>query len=144
MAEKNTLPAELKIFASTFNNAMPPAARPRWTPRRSPSRSGERGGRLTDPARLRCAIGRTSAAGADGKRIPTSFEIDLNYGAKASEGKKVFDTDAACASCQRRQRPGKDRPRPVASGRVYGKQALLDNIINPSEGTAGVARRPSR
>ena len=62
------------------------------------------------------------------------FRSDLNYGAKAANGKKVFDTDAGCAACHSVGGPKKIGPDLANIGTKYGKQALLDNIVNPSEG----------
>jgi len=139
MAEKNTLPTELKTLASNLTNtAMPPSAAGRGGRRggpQSPVTIRQRGGVPTDPAYIAVRDRAAKLLPApSAKRIPTSFEIDLNYGAKASEGKKVFDTDATCAACHSVGGPKKLGPDLSHIGTKYGKQAMLDNIINPSEG----------
>jgi putative heme-binding domain-containing protein len=67
------------------------------------------------------------------RRTPTAFELDLNYDGKAADGRKVFETDAACASCH--SLGGKKTLGPDLSriGAKYGKQAMLDSIVNPSD-----------
>jgi putative heme-binding domain-containing protein len=67
------------------------------------------------------------------RKIPTSFEIDLSYGGKAADGRKVFETDAGCAACHSLGGPKKLGPDLSAIGAKYGKQAMLDNIVNPSD-----------
>jgi putative heme-binding domain-containing protein len=67
------------------------------------------------------------------KRIPTAFELDLSYAGKAADGRKVFETDGGCAACH--SLGGKKTLGPDLSsiGRKYGKQAMLDSIIAPSD-----------
>jgi putative heme-binding domain-containing protein len=95
----------------------------------------QRGAAPTDPAyiaiRERAAKALPAAAA---RRIPTSFEIDLSYAGKVADGRKVFDTDAGCAACHSLGGPTKLGPDLAHIGTKYGKQALLDNIVNPSEG----------
>lgn len=139
LAEKGTLPFELRTLASSLtNNASPPPAAGRGGRRggpQSPVTIRQRGALPTDPAYI--AVRERAAKllpPPAARRIPTSFEIDLNYGAKAAEGKKVFDTDAACSACHSVGGPAKLGPDLSHIGTKYGKQALLDSIINPSEG----------
>jgi putative heme-binding domain-containing protein len=70
------------------------------------------------------------------RRIPTAFELDLSYSGKAANGRKVFQTDAGCAACH--SLGGKKTIGPDLStiGAKYGKQALLDQITNPSDAIA--------
>lgn len=67
------------------------------------------------------------------RRIPTAFELEQNYAGRPSEGRKIFETDAGCAACH--SLGGKKRLGPDLSaiGAKYGRQALLDNIVNPSD-----------
>jgi putative heme-binding domain-containing protein len=69
-------------------------------------------------------------------KIPTAFELDLNYSGKAANGRKVFQTDAGCAACH--GLGGKKTLGPDLStiGAKYGKQAMLDQIVNPNDAIA--------
>jgi putative membrane-bound dehydrogenase-like protein len=138
MAEKQTLPAELRSLAvSLTNTAIPPPAAPgrRGAPQ-SPVTIRQRGMMPTDPAYI--AIRERAAKVLPmpaAKRIPTSFEIDLNYGSTAAEGRKVFTTDGACAACHTVGGGTKLLgPDLTNIGAKYGKQAMLDAIVSPSEG----------
>jgi putative heme-binding domain-containing protein len=66
-------------------------------------------------------------------RIPSAFTLDLSYRGTASDGRKVFDTDAGCAACHALGGPQKLGPTLSTIGSKYDKQAMLDNIINPSD-----------
>ena len=139
LAEKKTLPQELKTLASNLtNNATPPPPPGRGGRRggpQSPVTIRQRGAAPTDPAYL--AIRERAAKVLPvqaARRLPTSFEIDLSYGGKAADGRKVFETDAGCAACHSLGGPTKLGPDLSHIGTKYGKQALLDNIANPSEG----------
>jgi putative membrane-bound dehydrogenase-like protein len=139
MAEKGTLPMELKTVATNLtNNATPPVPAGRGGRRGgppSPVTIRQRGAAPTDPAYI--AIRERAAKllpATAARKIPTSFEIDLSYAGKAADGRKVFDTDAGCAACHSLGGPTKLGPDLSHIGTKYGKQALLDNIIHPSEG----------
>ena len=67
------------------------------------------------------------------KRIPTAFELDLSFAGKPADGRKVFEADGGCAACHSLGGAKKIGPDLSAIGAKYGKQALLDNIVNPSE-----------
>jgi putative membrane-bound dehydrogenase-like protein len=138
MADKKTLPAELRSLAVNLTNtAIPPPAAPgrRGAPQ-SPVTIRQRGQMPTDPAYI--AIRERAARSLPmpaARRMPTSFEIDLNYGASVEAGKKVFTTDAACAACHSvGSGPKLLGPDLAKIGAKYGKQAMLDAIVTPSEG----------
>ena len=88
----------------------------------------------TDPAYV--AI-RTRAAAIlpmpSARRIPTAFALDLSYAGKAEDGKKVFDIDAGCAACHSLGGVRKLGPDLSKIGAKFGKQAMLDNIVNPND-----------
>ena len=139
LAEQGKLPFELKTLATNLtNNAAPlPAAGGRRGGPGSPG--GMRAARTapTDPAYI--AIRERAAKVLPvpaAKRIPTAFELDLSYGGKARDGRKVFDTDAGCAACHSLGGKKKLGPDLSAIGAKYGKQAMLDNIVNPNDGIA--------
>ena len=67
------------------------------------------------------------------RRVPTAFELDLSYAGKPAEGRKVFETDAGCAACHSLGGKKKIGPDLSAIGMKYGKQAMLDNIVSPSD-----------
>src|SRR5215210_6312109 len=52
---------------------------------------------------------------------------------KAVDGRKVFERDAGCAACHSLGGTKKLGPDLSAIGAKYGKQAMLDNIVNPSD-----------
>ena len=59
----------------------------------------------------------------------------LSYAGKPAAGKKVFDADAGCVACHNvGAGPKKLGPDLTHIGAKYGRQALLDNILSPSEG----------
>jgi putative heme-binding domain-containing protein len=100
----------------------------------SPVAMRQRAGAPVDPAyapiRERAAkVLPTPAA----RRIPTSFEIDLSYAGKTADGRRIFETDSACAACHSLGGKKKLGPDLSTIGAKYGKQALLDNVVNPSD-----------
>ena len=141
MAEKGTLPPELKTLATTLTNtanAQPSSARAGGAGRRgapmSPVAMRQRAGAPVDPAYapIRARAAKVLPLPA-ARKIPTSFELDLSYAGKAADGRKVFETDAACAACHSLGGKKKLGPDLSAIGAKYGKQALLDNIVGPSD-----------
>jgi putative membrane-bound dehydrogenase-like protein len=135
LAEKGTIPPELKTLATNLtNNASPPPPAGRRGAPQSPVAMRAARAAPTDPVYI--AI-RARAAKAlpmpAARRTPTAFELDQNYSGKASAGRKVFETDAGCAACHAlggRKTLGPDLS---AIGAKYGKQAMLDNIVNPND-----------
>ena len=135
LAEKGQVPPELVSVARNLtNNAAPPAAPGRRGQAQSPVTMRADPTMPTDPAYV--AI-RTRAARIlpmpSARRIPTAFALDLNYAGKAEDGKKVFDIDAGCAACHSLGGARKIGPDLSKIGAKFGKQAMLDNIVNPND-----------
>ena len=131
LAEKGSVPLELT------NNAAPPPAGGRRGGPQSPVTMRVPSAPPTDPAYV--AIRERAAKilpMPPVRKIPTAFQLDLNYSGKAANGRKVFQTDAGCAACH--SLGGKKTLGPDLStiGAKYGKQALLEQITNPSEAIA--------
>jgi putative membrane-bound dehydrogenase-like protein len=138
LAEKGSIPPELQTLARNLtNNAAPPATGGRRGGSQSPGGMRARGAAPTDPAyvAIRARAAKILPMPAV-RRIPTAFELDLSYSGKAANGRKVFQTDAGCAACH--SLGGKKTIGPDLStiGAKYGKQALLDQITNPSDAIA--------
>jgi putative membrane-bound dehydrogenase-like protein len=137
LAEQGTLPPELRTLASNLTNtAIPPPANARRRGPQSPVTIRQRGLPPTDPDYI--AIRERAARllpPASARRIPTSFELDLSYAGKIEEGRKVFETDGACAACHTLgSGPARLGPDLAHIGSKYGKEAMLDSIVRPSEG----------
>ena len=128
LAEKGQVPPELVSVARNLaNNAAPPPAPGRRGQAQSPVTMRAAAAMPTDPAYV--AI-RTRAANIlpmpSARRIPTAFEIDLNYAGKAADGKKVFDIDAGCAACHASAALESSARTSSKIGAKFGKQAMLD------------------
>jgi putative heme-binding domain-containing protein len=67
------------------------------------------------------------------RKLPTAFELEQNYAGHAEEGRKVFDSMGGCAACHSLGGKKKLGPDLSAIGAKYGRQAMLDNISNPSD-----------
>lgn len=136
LAEQGKLPPELKRLASSLtNSAAPPPTSRRGAPM-SPVAMRVRTP-PTDPAYV--AIRERAAKALPmpaAKRIPSAFELDLNYAGKPEAGRKVFETDGGCAACHSLGGKKLLGPDLSAIGAKYGKQALLDNILSPSDAIA--------
>jgi putative heme-binding domain-containing protein len=65
--------------------------------------------------------------------MPSAFELDLNYAGKAADGKTVFDIDGGCAACHSLGGARRMGPDLSKIGAKFGKQAMLDNIVNPND-----------
>jgi putative membrane-bound dehydrogenase-like protein len=135
LAAKGQVPPELVSVARNLaNNAAPPPAPGRRGQAQSPVTMRADPTMPTDPAYV--AI-RSRAANIlpmpSARRIPTAFALDLNYAGKAVDGKKVFDIDAGCAACHSLGGARRMGPDLSKIGAKYGKQAMLDNIVNPND-----------
>jgi putative membrane-bound dehydrogenase-like protein len=135
LAAEGRMPPELQSLARNLtNNAAPPAAAGRRGAPQSPVAMRARGVVPTDPAYVAIRERAAKVLPMPGTvQIPTAFELDLSYAGKAADGRKVFDTEAACAACHSLGGKKKIGPDLSAIGAKYGKQALLDNIVSPSE-----------
>ncbi|MCC7010343.1 MAG: c-type cytochrome [Acidobacteria bacterium] len=134
LAEAGKLPTELTALARNLTNyATPPPA----------------SGRALGPAQLRTArttmpsdpayvavrqrAAKVIPLPASGV-VPTAFELDLSYAGRPAEGRKVYENEAGCAACHNLgSGPEKIGPDLSHIGSKYGKQAMLDSIINPSD-----------
>jgi putative membrane-bound dehydrogenase-like protein len=138
LAEKGSVPPELQTLARNLtNNAAPPPTGGRRGGPQSPVAMRARGALPTDPAYV--AIRERAARilpMPPVRKIPTAFELDLNYSGKAANGRKVFQTDAGCAACHGLGGKKTLGPDLSAIGAKYGKQAMLDQIMNPSDAVA--------
>ncbi len=136
LAEKGSIPPELQTLARNLTNyASPPSTGGRRGAPQSPvaMRAG-RGAPPTDPTYI--AIRERAAKVLpmpSAKRIPSAFELDLSYAGRAAEGRTVFETGAGCVACHSLGGKKTLGPDLSAIGRKYGKQAMLDSIITPSD-----------
>ena len=135
LAEKGQVSPELVSVARNLaNNAAPPPAPGRRGQAQSPVTMRAAATMPTDPAYV--AV-RTRAAKIlpmpSARRIPSAFELDLNYAGKAADGKTVFDVDAGCAACHSLGGARRMGPDLSKIGAKFGKQAMLDNIVNPND-----------
>jgi putative membrane-bound dehydrogenase-like protein len=135
LAEKKTLPLELHVLARNLTNfALPPSAPPPRGRGQSPVGIRQRGVPPTDPAYI--AIRERAARVLpmpSAKAIPTVTELEFTYTGKAADGRKVFDADGACAACHSLGGTKKLGPDLSAIGAKYGKQAMLDHTVRPSD-----------
>ena len=135
LAEKGQVPPELVSVARNLtNNATPPIPPGRRGQAQSPVAMRAAAAKPTDPAYV--AIRERAAKVLpmpSARRIPTAFELDLNYAGKVADGRKVFEIDAGCAACHSLGGPRRIGPDLSKIGEKFGKQAMLDNIVNPND-----------
>ncbi len=75
------------------------------------------------------------AAGA-GPNLANLSTLDRNYSTSRVRGRQVFEVDAGCAACHSLGGTRKVGPDLSVIGQKFGKQAMLDQIRNPSEAVA--------
>jgi putative membrane-bound dehydrogenase-like protein len=68
--------------------------------------------------------------------LPNVQQLERNYRGAADAGRKVFETDAVCATCHSLGGPKKVGPDLSAIGIKFGKQAMLDHIVRPNDAIA--------
>jgi putative membrane-bound dehydrogenase-like protein len=135
LAEQKKIPPELMSLARNLtNNAAPPPPPGRRNAPQSPVAMRARGAVPTDPAyvAIRERAGKVMPMPAT-KRVPSAFELDLSYAGKPADGRRVFEADAGCSACHSLGGKKKIGPDLSAIGAKYGKQAMLDNIVSPSD-----------
>jgi len=136
LAEQGKIPSEFQTLARNLTNyATPPAPpRPRTAGQSPVAMRVSRETMPTDPAYV--AI-RTRAAKVlplpAARRVPTAFELEQSYAGHADNGRKIFDADGGCAACHSLGGKKKLGPDLSAIGAKYGRQAMLDNIVSPSD-----------
>jgi putative heme-binding domain-containing protein len=135
LAEQRQLPPELTSLATQLVNGAPVSLRAG-----AGGVSGFGGGRgaPADPAII--AAIRARAATVLPPRGPSAAPnlrtLERDFQGDAAAGRRVFDNDGACATCHSVGGPKKLGPDLSAIGEKFGKQALLDSIVNPSEAIA--------
>jgi putative heme-binding domain-containing protein len=136
LAEKGSLAPELRTLAANLTNyAVPPPAPGRRNAPLSPVaiRVG-RGAAPTDPAYLAIRERAAKVLPLPAARpVPSALELDFSCVGKPADGRKVFQADAGCAACHSLGGKKLMGPDLSAIGAKYGKQALLDHILNPSD-----------
>jgi putative heme-binding domain-containing protein len=136
LADQGKIPMEFQTLARNLTNyATPPGApRPRTAGQSPVAMRVSRTAPPADPAYV--AI-RARAAKAlpipAARKLPTAFELEQNYAGHAGDGRKIFDADGGCAACHSLGGKKKLGPDLSAIGAKYGRQAMLDNITNPSD-----------
>jgi putative heme-binding domain-containing protein len=85
-----------------------------------------------DPA-LRERAARVLPPASAGVAIPGIAALERDYRGNAVAGRKVFEQEAGCAACHSLGGAKKLGPDLSSIGVKYGKQALLDNILRPSD-----------
>jgi putative membrane-bound dehydrogenase-like protein len=152
LAEAGRLPAELASLASILTNAggqtgrggrgrggfAPPGARGRGAAGPAGA-GGARGGGGPDPAmaavRARAASVLPLPTRAAGP-LPGIQQLERNYTGDVAAGRRIFEVDAGCAACHGVGGAPKAGPDLSAIGAKYGKQAMLDHIVRPSDAVA--------
>ena len=136
LAEHGKIPMEFQTLARNLTNyATPPGApRPRTAGQSPVAMRVSRTAPPTDPAyvAIRARAAKVLPLPA-ARQLPTAFELEQNFAGHAADGRKVFDTDGGCAACHSLGGKKKLGPDLSAIGAKYGRQAMLDNISNPSD-----------
>jgi putative heme-binding domain-containing protein len=136
LAEQGKIPMEFQTLARNLTNyATPPGApRPRTAGQSPVAMRVSRTAPPADPAyvAVRARAAKVLPIPA-ARKLPTAFELEQNYAGHAADGRKIFDADGACAACHSLGGKKKLGPDLSAIGAKYGRQAMLDNITNPSD-----------
>jgi putative heme-binding domain-containing protein len=138
LAERRQLPAELTGMATQLVNGSPGALRASG----STGISGFGGGRgaPTDPAVMTAIRARAAKVLPPATRsvsaAPNLRTLERDFQGDAAAGRKVFENEGTCAACHSLGGPKKLGPDLSAIGEKFGKQGLLDSLVNPSEAIA--------
>jgi putative heme-binding domain-containing protein len=135
LAEQRRLPAELTTLATGLVNGTAGAQRG------GGGFAGGRGSAPVDPGvmaaiRARAATVLPARTSGSAGTVPSMRILERDYQGDAAAGRKVFENEAACAACHGVGGAKKLGPDLSAIGEKFGKQALLDAILNPSEAIA--------
>jgi putative membrane-bound dehydrogenase-like protein len=139
MADERRLPAELTSLATSLVNGAPGAQR--GAGGGISGFAGGRGGPASDPTvmaaiRARAATVLPVRTGSGPGAVPGMRTLERDFQGDAAAGRRVFENEAACATCHSVGGQKKLGPDLSAIGEKFGKQALLDAILNPSEAIA--------
>ncbi len=138
LAEQRQLPPELTSMATQLVNGAPGALRASG----GSGVSGFGGGRGAppDPAVIAAIRARAAkvlpSAARSGNATPNLRTLERDFQADAAAGRKVFDNEGTCAACHSLGGPKKLGPDLSAIGEKFGRQGLLDSLVNPSEAIA--------
>jgi putative heme-binding domain-containing protein len=144
LAQKNQLPPEFRSLASTLTNS---AGRGRGFARGRGGFASVLNGRGAGPAPAAAPPAPDPAMAAireraakvlplpptSGAAIPGIQALERDHRGDPVAGRRVFEVDAGCAACHSLGGAKKLGPDLSAIGTKYGKQALLDNILRPSD-----------
>lgn len=130
-AEKGAWPPELKVLATGLVNGTAGGR----------GFGGGRGATPPDPAvmaaiRARAAKVLPPIVGATAAPIPSLRILDRDFPPNVAAGRRVFETEGTCSACHRLGGPKLVGPDLSAIGDKFGKQGLLDALLNPSEAIA--------
>ncbi len=128
-AEKGQWPADLRMLASTLADSAGGGGR------------GRGAGPAPDPAAMAALRDRAAKvlppAGARGTGpIPSFRTLDRDFPPNLESGRRVFEIEGTCAACHSLGGPKRAGPDLSAIGDKFGKQGLLDALVNPSEAVA--------
>jgi len=149
LAEAGQLPSELTGVAASLTNGIGRGGRFGGGRGRGFARAGgaanrgggagARGGRGPDPAlaavRERAALVLPLGATVAGP-LPSIQQLERDYTGDVAAGRRIFEVDAGCAACHSLGGAPKAGPDLAAIGAKYGKAALLDQIVRPSDAIA--------
>lgn len=141
LGESGKLPPELRTLASSLTNNANPGrggrGRGGFAPPPVPGAApAARGAGAPNPdyaaVRARAATVLPLASTKAGP-IPGIAALERDYRGNGAAGRQVFQTDAACAACHSLGGAARLGPDLSAIGIKYGKQAMLDHIVRPSD-----------
>jgi putative heme-binding domain-containing protein len=138
LAEQHQLPPELTSLATQLVNGASGALGPAMGGASGFGGGGR--GAPSDPATIAAIRKRAAtilpAAGRSGGSAPNLRTLERDFQGDPAAGRKVFDTEGTCGACHSLGGRKKLGPDLSAIGEKFGKQGLLDAIVNPSEAIA--------